>query len=126
MIKTLKKVIILIVTISIMMCSNNVYALSDIKGKGDEFISQGTASSPITTDDAWSILRPLAQILLGVATIVLVITYMYLGIQYMMTDPNGKANIKQKLIALVIATVLVYGGIGIFTIIINIFNSIFA
>ena len=44
----------------------------------------------------------------------------------MITDPQGKADIKQKLIGLVIATVIIYGGVGIFTIIINLFNSIFA
>ena len=51
---------------------------------------------------------------------------MYLGIQYMITDPQGKANIKQKLIGLVIATVLIYGATGLFAIIINLGNSIFA
>ena len=69
---------------------------------------------------------PIAQILLAIASVVLVIAYMYLGIQYMITDPQGKADIKQKLIGLVIATVIIYGGIGIFTVIINLFNSIFA
>ena len=124
--KTLKKIAILIVTILVVMCSNKVLALSDIKDAGDSFISQGSTSAPITTQDAWDILKPLAQILVGIASVVLVIAYMYLGIQYMITDPGGKADIKQKLIGLVIATVLIYGGIGIFAIIINLFNSIFA
>ena len=44
----------------------------------------------------------------------------------MSADPSGKADVKQKLIGLVIATVVIYGGIGLFTIIINVMNGIFA
>lgn len=122
----LKKSTIIIVTLIMMLFSNKVFALQNIKDAGDNFINTGSASAPITVDEAWNKLFPIAQVLLAIASIVLVITYMYLGIQYMMTDPQGKANIKQKLIGLVIATVIVYGGVGIFTIIITLFNSIFA
>ncbi len=125
--KYLKRTAIVITTLIAILCSNRVFALSDIKDTGDAFLSQGSsASSPITVQEAWDELLPIAQILLAIASVVLVIAYMYLGIQYMITDPQGKADIKQKLIGLVIATVIIYGGVGIFTIIINLFNSIFA
>lgn len=123
--KLVKKIVLTIILISMIMFNSRALALSDLKDEADKFIDSGSASAPITTNDAWEILRPIAQILVGIASVVLVIAYMYLGIQYMITDPSGKANIKQKLIGLVIATVLIYGGIGIFTIIINLFNSIF-
>ena len=106
--------------------NNRVYALQNIKNAGTNFLNKGSASSPITADEAWDKLLPIAQVLLAIASVVFVLEYMYLGIQYMITDPQGKANIKQKLIGLVLATVAVYGGIGIFTIIITLFNSIFA
>ena len=124
--KILRITTILVVTFITILFSNKVFALSDIKDAGDSFRSQGSTSSPITTQEAWDTLKPIAQILLAIASVVLVIAYMYLGIQYMITDPSGKADIKQKLMGLVIATLLIYGGIGIFTIIINLFNSIFA
>lgn len=124
--KTIKKIAITISTFAITLFGNRVFALQNIKDTGDNFLNQGSASSPITVDEAWQELLPIAQILLAIASVVLVIAYMYLGIQYMITDPQGKANIKQKLIGLVIATVIIYGGVGLFTIIINLFNSIFA
>ena len=124
--KFLKKSGISILTLSTILFSNKVFALQNIKDAGDNFLHQGSASSPITTEEAWQELLPIAQILLAIASVVLVIAYMYLGIQYMITDPQGKADIKQKLIGLVIATVIIYGGVGLFTIIINLFNSIFA
>lgn len=124
--KFLKRITIPITAFLTILFSNKVFALGDIKDAGDSFISQGSASSPISVQEAWDQLLPIAQILLAIASVVLVIAYMYLGIQYMITDPQGKADIKQKLIGLVIATVVIYGGVGIFTLIINLFNSIFA
>ena len=124
--KILKKSIAPIILLITILFNNKVFAFGDIKGDGDSFISKGSTSSPITVQEAWDNLLPIAQILLAIASVVLVIAYMYLGIQYMITDPQGKADIKQKLIGLVIATVIIYGGIGIFTVIINLFNSIFA
>lgn len=124
--KSIKKIIIAINTFIVILFSNRVFALQNIKDAGDNFLNQGSTSSPITVDEAWNKLLPIAQVLIAIASVVLVIAYMYLGIQYMITDPQGKANIKQKLIGLVISTVVIYGGVGIFTIIITLFNSIFA
>lgn len=124
--KKIKKTAIIFITLISLLFGNKVFALQDIKDEGDNFLNKGTSSAPISVDEAWEKLVPVAQILLAIASVVLVISYMYLGIQYMITDPQGKANIKQKLIGLVIATVIIYGGVGIFTIIINLFNSIFA
>ena len=124
--KSIKKIIITINTFIVILFSNRVFALQNIKDAGDNFLNQGSTSSPITVDEAWNKLLPIAQVLIAIASVVLVIAYMYLGIQYMITDPQGKANIKQKLIGLVISTVVIYGGVGIFTIIITLFNSIFA
>lgn len=124
--RKIKKITYIMIIIAIIFSwGNQVFALENIKNAGDEFVSKGNASSVITTDEAWEILKPIGQILVAVASVVLVIAYMYLGIQYMITDPGEKANIKQKLIGLVIATVLIYGATGLFAIIINLANSIF-
>ncbi len=125
--KFLKKTFMIIaIILLITFGTNKSFALENIKGQGDNFIQQGSSSTIISTDEAWNILMPIAQILVSIASIVLVIAYMYLGIQYMLVDPQGKADIKQKLIGLVIATVVIYGGLGIFTLIINLFNSMLA
>lgn len=126
--KTIKKILLLICTIAILGSTNNVFALSisDVKKQGDDWISGGSADAPITTDEALDKLLPIGQIMVSVASVILVICYMYLGIKYMMTDPSGKADIKQRLIFLVIATVLIYGGVGIFTVIVNLMNGILA
>lgn len=119
------KIFIAFISFLVIIFNYQVFALGEIKDEGDAFINKGS-SAPISVEEAWEKLLPIGQVLLAIASVVLVVTYMYLGIQYMITDPQGKANIKQKLIGLLIATVIIYGGVGIFTIIINLFNSIFA
>ena len=84
--KFLKRITIPITAFLTILFSNKVFALGNIKDAGDSFISQGSASSPISVQEAWDQLLPIAQILLAV----------------------------------------IYGGVGIFTLIINLFNSIFA
>ena len=126
MAKYLKKTVIFSTVLLIVMFCNRCFALENIKSQGDDFLNQGSSESPISTDEAWEILRPIAVALVAIASVVLVIANMYMGIQYMITDHKGKDNIKQKLIGLIIATVLIYGGMGLFSIIINLFNSIFA
>ena len=112
----------------IIALSNNVFALSagGMRGEADNWLKNGFVNSPITPQEAWDELMPIAQILLAIGSIVLVISFMWLGVKYMTTDPSGKADIKQKLIGLVVATVVIYGGIGIFTVIVNVMNGILA
>ena len=62
--KILRITTILVVTFITILFSNKVFALSDIKDAGDSFISQGSTSSPITTQEAWDTLKPIAQILI--------------------------------------------------------------
>ena len=116
--------ICLIVFVSICVFSKN-YAISNenIVGTGTNWIENVT-DPPITTPNIWEKLKPIASILMSVATCILVILYMYLGIKYMMTDPNGKADIKQKLLGLVVSTIVIYGAMGIFTIIVNLMNGV--
>ena len=125
-----KRKILTLSVLSIIFTSikNNVFALSagGIKTEADGWIKNGMQNSPITTDIAWKELLPIAQILLEIGSGILVGCFMWLGIKYMVTDPSGKADIKQKLIGLVVATVVIYGGVGIFTIIVNVLNSILA
>lgn len=127
----MKKIKNILVIISIVMCiyfaSNEVYAsASEWKGQADKWLQNGMQNPPITTEEAWAKLLPIGQILVVVASVVLVICFMYLGIKYMTADPSGKADVKQKLIGLVVATVVIYGGMGIFAIIVNLMNSILA
>ena len=117
----------LLLTLTIALSNNLLVAnASTMLEDADEWLQNGAQNPPITPGDVWPELQPIAQILITIGAIVVVGCFMWLGIKYMTADPSGKADIKQKLIGLVIATVIIFGGIGIFTIIVNLFNGIFA
>ncbi len=124
----LKAIIMSTIMLVILLAGSQVFAMSasSIIGDANQWLNDGASDSKISTDEAWEVLKPIGQILVAIGSVVLVICFMYLGIKYMSADPSGKADVKQKLIGLVIATVVIYGGIGLFTIIINVMNGIFA
>lgn len=119
--------IIIITLLSIIMITNfyKVQAFGLIKGQGDNFIKKGS-NAVISEEDAINQLIPIGRILVQVATVVLVIVGLILGIKYMTSGADEKANVKQKLIWYVISVALVYGAVGIFnivrTIIVNVFK----
>lgn len=103
-----------------------VGSFSDWKGQADNFINRGEQQQTITTGDAISALLPVGRLLVGIATVVLVIVGSIMGVKYMIAGANEKAQLKQKLIYYVISVVLVYGAVGIFSLVVGLMNSILA
>ena len=126
MIKSLKILCIIIMLMLYIICTNVTFASSatELKGDADSWINKGMTDTPISTSVAWSKLMPIGQILVACGGVVLVSMFMWLGIKYMVTDPSGKANIKEKLIGLIVASVIIYGGMGLFAIIVSLMNNI--
>ncbi len=127
--KRIRKILMFIlVTFFIVTINNNALALSagGMKNDADSWIKNGSQNAPITADMAWTELMPIGQVLLAIGAVVLVVAFMWLGIKYMTADPSGKADVKQKLIGLVVATVVIFGGVGIFTLVVNLMNGILA
>ena len=98
---------------------------NSMKSNADSFISTGKSNQKITTGDVKKEVLSIANILVGVASIVFVVVGSILGVQYMMGTPDKKAELKQKLIWFVVAIVLVYGAVGIYNIIVKIMDNIF-
>ncbi len=103
-----------------------VGSFSDWQQQAEDFISRGEQEQTITTQEAIEVLLPAGRLLVGIATIVLVIVGSIMGVKYMIAGANEKAQLKQKLIYYVISVVLVYGAVGIFTLVVGLMNSILA
>lgn len=126
-VRKITKILILIMLILTLFgfCSKVCgFSLDDIFKSGKEFIDKGSQDPQITTNDAIKAFIPVGVTLVGIATIVLVIVGLIMGVKYMIAGANEKAQLKQKLIYFVISVVLVYGASGIFAIVIQIFNDI--
>lgn len=112
----MKKYLISILTILLcisFILPNFVYAgeinTNDYKGI---YNSQGTSK---VTKAGGSVLAVVQVIGISVGVIMLII----MGIKYMISSIDEKANIKEKLIPYVIGAVIMFGGTGILTIIAN-------
>ena len=130
MIRKISKIIILFLSILTIVLLNNNYifasstSFSDMKGAADDFINAGKSDQKITAQTAKEKILPIANMLVGIATVVFLIAGGILGLQYMLNGANERAQLKQKLIWFVIAVVVVYGATGIFNIAVNIMTSI--
>ncbi len=150
--KKLKRIVDILILIVVVTCilplssraineTSNAYEINEIRelklasdksitGFGDwvqqakDFINKGNQGSKISTADAIAAFVPIGRILVGVATIVLVVVGLIFGVKYMIAGANEKAQLKQKLIYYIISVVLVYGAVGIFSIVIAVMNNL--
>lgn len=89
----------------------------DMKQQADNFASQD--KNYITNDSLSTILMPIARMLVAFGSVVLVIVTIVMGIRYMTANPDDQAKLKQQLIGLVIATIVVLGAQGIWALVYN-------
>lgn len=117
--KVLKITLILLILLAIttilpMSKSNATDILGDARTWFDQARSGG--SHLIDPNNVVASLKPIAQILFWAGVITLVIAYPVMGIKYMVSEPDKKADLKTKLIGLVIASVVILGAYGIWKI----------
>lgn len=128
-IKIMKKVAL---SAGLALASNNIFvgttsakSFTEIISESSQFVKP-SGTPPITIESAATDLQPLTNVLFTVATTVLVIVGLVLGIKYMMSEPNDKSKIKEKVIWYFIAIILVYAGVAIAQLVANFIINNFA
>lgn len=104
--------------------SSQMDSYSSINEKAKEFIDRGSKSETISQQKVEQDLKPLAQILMGIAVLVLLSVGAILGVKYMISGADDRAKIKEKLIWYIVSAVLIFGAVAIFNIVINILNRV--
>ena len=104
--------------------SSQMDSFSSINEKAGNFIKKGSEKETISQSKVEQDFLPLAQILMGIAVLVLLSVGAILGVKYMISGANERANIKEKLIWYVVSAVLIFGAVAIFNIVINILNNL--
>lgn len=109
----------LIICILILLFSINtkVFAIGEIIDDGQSFLSaadSGTVNMDIA--DIESASGYLYNILLSLGVVIAVIVATILGVQFMLSEAEGQAKVKEMLIPFVIGCVIVFGGFGIWNI----------
>ena len=103
-----------------------VYAANnmDIQNQAATWISKGAAEQPFTFADMWKELKPIARAMMGIGLIVLTGVGMVLGVKYVISGADDKAQVKQKLIWFIVAAVLIIFATSIFNIVAEIGSQI--
>lgn len=98
----------------------------DIFDSGKNFINEGSAESTINKKDIQDKLLPIANVIVYIATGVFLVVGSILGVRYMLAqDMQERAQIQKNLLWFVIAMAIVYGGVGIYNIVVKILNGLF-
>ena len=109
---------------SLSSSSSQIESYSSINEKAKEFINRGSEKETISQQKVEQDLKPLAQILMGIAVLVLLSVGAILGVKYMISGADERAKIKEKLIWYIVSAVLIFGAVAIFNIVINILNKV--
>lgn len=90
----------------------------------DDFIKNGAGQAGTRGEsDAASAVNEVGAMMVNIAGYILVAGVIFVGIKYMMANPEGKAKLKGQLIGLAVATFVVFGAKWIWETIISIFNA---
>ena len=113
-----KKVsIILFILILLFSINTKVFAIGEIIDDGQSFLGaadSGTVNMDIA--DIESASGYLYNILLSLGVVIAVIVATILGVQFMLSEAEGQAKVKEMLIPFVIGCIVVFGGFGIWKI----------
>jgi hypothetical protein len=99
-----------------------VYALGDIISSGDTFLEKGEDKVDKTALKTTSDIMYNMFLSIGVATAVIMAAV--LGIKFMTSSIEGKAKVKEQLTIFIVGCVVVFGAFTIWSISINIGNSL--
>ena len=115
---------ILIIFLIFFVCSFKVYATDSIIEGADKFLEEGNKNI-LNMGSIEEVSNTLFNIFSILGTAFVVIVGAILGIQFITASPEGKAEIKEKLIPYTVGSVVIFGAIGIWAFVANVLNGIF-
>ena len=120
-IKFLINLIIICLCVLMLLTTNSHATADDWIKEGNEFIDKGSNSaSVINISNVKDAIIPLGQALVAIATVVLVVITIIMGIKYMTCgSPEERAKLKTQLIGLVVSTIVIFGAQAIWALIYN-------
>ena len=115
-------VILMIIIINIMTTiSSAAFSLQNVIEQAKAFPGSGSKINEADLKEAQAMVY---NILLWIGIIVAVIGSVVLGIQFVTSTPEGKADVKARAIPFLIGTIVIFGGFTIWKIALNIAQSI--
>ena len=122
--------IVLLIVGFLFVLSPDIYAgmpnMDELKNQADIFEQTGKQNAAIDANKIASIINPLASILLGIGSVVLVVVTAVMGVKYMAATPDARAKLKTQLIGIAVSAIVLFGAYGIWEIAYTIMTSLTA
>lgn len=124
--KNISKILVVFI-LTILLIANsayiNVFAAdpdSDFKKQADSWMELvKTEGEKDSTRGNWSNFSDLAGILWGAGVVIVFVCGVILGIKYMFSSADEKANIKESLTPYIVGTVIILGALSIWAFLVN-------
>lgn len=115
-----KKVLTIVLIIIFLLSCNPVHAIAD---QAEGFVELGESSEQVfETDVATDGFEDLAGLLLGIGIFVAVAVGIVLGIKFMFSAPEARAEVSKLMIPYVVGTVIVVGALTIWKVAIELLS----
>lgn len=126
--KIIKNILIILLIVSVLfLITTPVFATQTgdgIKTQADNWLNKGAANNPISAEKIGSILRPVANILLAIGSVIIVIMGVVMGIKYITASPDKQGQLKGQLVGLFVSAVVLYGAYGIWSVVYTVLKGI--
>ena len=125
-----KKIIGLTLVIMLVLgilINNKVMAadsFTNIVGEADSWLAQGATDASGIPGQIGPVIEPIAQGLTTIGVGVLLVVAAVMGIKWITANPEEQAKLKQQMVGLVVAAVVILGAYTIWSIVIDILESI--
>lgn len=125
--KTILKIFLIFISMILIGNVTNTYAsslLGEAMSGANNFISSSKEDIGIDDSKLKATSSDIYNVLLMISFVVVAIVGISLGIKYMMSGVEEKADIKQSLIIFFIGCLVVYGAFGIWKVLVTFLNTI--
>lgn len=126
--KFVKNVLIAIIILTNLIIISNkscATSFSDIMDGGDIFTKSATNETLFNEDNQRSAADSIYFILLGLGIIIAIVVGIIIGIQFVTKGVEGQAKIKEKILPYIIGCVVVFGGFGIWRVVLDLSSKTF-
>ena len=126
--KIINRIIIFLILILLVISISSINvafatSLDSIVGGADNFVSDGTNSTPMDVTELKPLSDTIYNILLVIGVAIAVIVGMIIGIRIITGSVSEKAQTKEMLIPYVAGCIVVFGAFGIWKLVVNLLSS---
>jgi len=101
-----------------------INGLDDIINRGDNFVNQGDPNNAILENNVKEVSDGIFAIVVVIGIVVAIVAAVIIGMQFVTASVEEKAQLKEKLIPLLVGAAIIFGAVGIWRLVVNILQGV--